>query len=88
MTKAKANPRQYYAFVTGLDTGNLSLVKTSDDGVVDGLQFKITGPNGFTTQVTTKNGGKIEIPNLELRETIPSRNCICLQDITSRAPKP
>ena len=65
MTKAKADPRQYYAFVTGLDTGNLSLVKTSDDGVVDGLQFKITGPNGFTTQVTTKNGGKIEIPNLE-----------------------
>lgn len=61
----KADPREYYAFVTGLDTGNLSLVKTSDDGVVDGFQFKITGPNGYSTQVTTKNGGKIDIPNIE-----------------------
>ena len=79
MTKAKADPRQYYAFVTGLDTGNLSLVKTSDDGVVDGLQFKITGPNGFTTQVTTKNGGKIEIPNLEQAEC-QNRNGYCGTD--------
>ena len=39
-------------------------MKTSEDGKVDGISFKIEG-NGINKTVTTKNGGQIKIDNLK-----------------------
>ena len=43
--------------------GSCQIVKTSEDGKVDGLNFTITG-NGVNKTVTTANGGKMQIDNL------------------------
>ena len=43
--------------------GSARIVKTSEDGKVDGIQFRIEG-NGVNQTVTTKDGGKIQIDNL------------------------
>ena len=43
--------------------GSCKIVKTSDDGKVDGIKFTITG-NGVNQTVTTANGGKFQLDNL------------------------
>ncbi len=43
--------------------GSCQIVKTSEDGKVDGISFTITG-NGINQTVKTANGGKIQIDNL------------------------
>ena len=43
--------------------GSVKIVKTSEDGVVDGVKFKITG-NGVDQTVTTANGGVFQINDL------------------------
>lgn len=43
--------------------GSCQIVKTSEDGKVDGINFTISG-NGVNQTVTTANGGKFEIDNL------------------------
>lgn len=43
--------------------GSAKIVKTSEDGVVDGISFRIQG-NGVDKTVQTKNGGQIQIDNL------------------------
>ena len=43
--------------------GSCHIVKTSEDGKVDGINFTITG-NGINQTVTTANGGKFQIDNL------------------------
>lgn len=43
--------------------GSCQIVKTSEDGKVDGINFTITG-NGVNQTVTTANGGKFQIDNL------------------------
>lgn len=43
--------------------GSVKIVKDSEDGVVDGITFTITG-NGVNQTVTTKNGGVIQVDNL------------------------
>ena len=43
--------------------GSVKIVKDSEDGVVDGIKFTITG-NGVNQTVTTKNGGVIQVDNL------------------------
>lgn len=43
--------------------GSAKIVKTSEDGKVDGLNFRIQG-NGVDKTVTTANGGQIQIDNL------------------------
>lgn len=43
--------------------GSARIVKTSEDGEVDGIQFRIEG-NGVDKTVTTANGGQIQIDNL------------------------
>ena len=43
--------------------GSAKIVKTSEDGKVDGINFTITG-NGINQTVTTANGGKFQIDNL------------------------
>ena len=43
--------------------GSCLIVKTSEDGKVDGINFTISG-NGVNQTVTTANGGKFQIDNL------------------------
>ena len=43
--------------------GSCQIVKTSEDGKVDGINFAISG-NGVNQTVTTANGGKFQIDNL------------------------
>ena len=43
--------------------GSVKIVKDSEDGVVDGITFTITG-NGVNQTITTKNGGVIQVDNL------------------------
>ena len=43
--------------------GSCQIVKTSEDGKVDGINFTISG-NGVNQTVTTANGGKFQIDNL------------------------
>lgn len=44
--------------------GSCQIVKTSEDGKVDGISFRITG-NGVDKTVTTANGGKVTINDLK-----------------------
>lgn len=44
--------------------GDMKLVKTSEDGIVAGINFTITGANGFSKTVTTNANGEINIANL------------------------
>lgn len=44
--------------------GSCKIVKTSEDGRVDGVSFVIEG-NGINKTVTTKDGGQIKIDNLK-----------------------
>ncbi len=44
--------------------GKVQIVKTSEDGKVDEISFRITG-NGIDKTVKTENGGKITISNLK-----------------------
>lgn len=44
--------------------GDMKLVKTSEDGVVAGINFTVTGANGFSKTVTTNANGEIDISNL------------------------
>ena len=43
--------------------GSVKIVKESEDGVVDGIKFKVTG-NGVDQTVTTANGGVFQINDL------------------------
>ena len=44
--------------------GNCKIVKTSEDGKVDGINFTVTG-NGVNMTVTTANGGQVTASNLK-----------------------
>ena len=44
--------------------GDMKLVKTSEDGVVAGINFTVTGANGFSKTVTTNVNGEIDISDL------------------------
>ena len=44
--------------------GDMKLVKTSEDGIVAGINFIVTGANGFSKTVITNANGEIDISNL------------------------
>ena len=46
-----------------VSTGNIKIVKTSEDGRVDGITFRIKG-NGIDKTIKTANGGSITADNL------------------------
>ncbi len=50
--------------VNELIPGNCKIVKTSEDGIVDGIDFTIKG-NGVNKTVTTANGGQITVKDLK-----------------------
>ena len=63
-------------FHNSLKKGTIQIVKTSDDGVVRGIKFTVSGPSGTQT-VTTGSGGTISVPNLTpgtytVTETVPA----------------
>ena len=55
--------RAYFKVKTS--QGNLKIVKTSEDGKVSNIKFKITGDN-YSEEVTTNANGEIEIKNLKV----------------------
>lgn len=44
--------------------GDMKLVKTSEDGIVAGINFTVTGAKGFSKTVATNANGEIDISNL------------------------
>ena len=50
-------------FHNTLDKGGLNIIKTSDDGVVAGIEFTITGKN-YTKTVKTDKNGNISLPDI------------------------
>lgn len=44
--------------------GDMKLVKSSEDGIVAGINFTVTGANGFSKTVTTNANGEIDISDL------------------------
>lgn len=44
--------------------GDMKLVKTSEDGIVAGINFTVTGANGFSKTVATNANGEIDISDL------------------------
>lgn len=44
--------------------GDMKLVKTSEDGVVAGINFTVTGAKGFSKTVTTNANGEIDLSDL------------------------
>ena len=66
VTLDKATPNAAISIhaVNTLIPGSAKIVKTSEDGKVDGVSFRIQG-NGIDKTVQTKNGGQIQIENLK-----------------------
>lgn len=50
--------------VNALIPGSAKIVKTSEDGKVDGVSFRVQG-NGVDKTVQTKNGGQVQVNNLK-----------------------
>jgi len=42
----------------------LEIIKTSETGRIAGVQFRVTGPNGFHHEVTTGASGRITVPGV------------------------
>lgn len=42
----------------------LEIIKTSETGRIAGVQFRVTGPNGFHREVTTGANGRITVPGV------------------------
>ena len=59
-----ADPAGQTIILRAAPAGKCRIVKTSEDGQVAGVQFRVTGPNGFDQTVTTKSNGQIEVSGL------------------------
>ena len=55
-------------FINEAMKGSLKIVKTSDDGKVEGFSFRITGANGFDVTLTTDENGEILVEGLRIGE--------------------
>ena len=54
----------YFAVKTS--AGSLKIVKTSDDGKVEGVKFKITGADNYSKTVTTNSKGEFQLDDLKV----------------------
>lgn len=54
----------YFAVKTS--AGSLKIVKTSDDGKVEGIKFKVTGADNYSKTVTTNAKGEFQIDDLKV----------------------
>lgn len=52
--------------------GSAKIVKTSEDGKVEGFSFRVTGPNGYIGVFTTDKNGEIIIEDLRIGEYVVS----------------
>lgn len=50
--------------------GSLKIVKTTDDGKVEGFAFRVQGTNGYDMTFTTDENGEIFIDNLRIGEYV------------------
>lgn len=57
------DPVRFYIKLKTEDYGKLHLIKKSEDGVTEGINFRIKG-NGIDKTVTTKKDGTIDVDNL------------------------
>ena len=55
-------------FVNETMRGNLKIVKTSDDGKVEGFSFRIVGDNGYDVILKTDKNGEITLSGLRIGE--------------------
>ena len=63
MMTGVADPLRFYLRFQTETFGTCKIVKTAEDGVVEGIRFQITG-NGIDQTVTTGADGTVEIPDL------------------------
>lgn len=54
----------YFAVKTS--AGSLKIVKTFDDGKVEGIKFKVTGADNYSKTVTTNANGEFQIDDLKV----------------------
>ena len=66
-------PVRCYIKVKTDAVGSAGLVKTSEDGKVEGIQFQITGSDGSSTTKTTDASGNIDIDGLPIYATDGSK---------------
>lgn len=60
----KAGETGYAEFYNELQKGDLVITKTSADNVISGIEFVVTGPNGYQKSFQTDANGKISISGL------------------------
>lgn len=53
-------------------TGSMKLIKTSEDGKVDGFSFRVTGPHGYDQTFQTDKNGEIIIEGLRIGDYVVS----------------
>ena len=53
-------------FAVKTSAGSLKIVKTSDDGKVEGVKFKITGADNYSKTVTTNSKGEFQLDDLKV----------------------
>ena len=53
-------------FTNQAQKGSLKIIKTSSDGVKEGFEFKVEGPNGYERTFTTDASGEIIIEDLRV----------------------
>lgn len=56
---------------SGVPTGDASLMKTSEDGIVGGISFTISGSDGSSVTKTTDSSGSIALDDLPIYEETP-----------------
>ena len=64
-SQASLGVLRFERYDTPPEEGGLRIVKTSESGNVAGIQFRVTGPDGFDETMTTGTGGTIDLPGLQ-----------------------
>ena len=64
--------------------GNAGIVKTAEDGKVEGLQFQITGSDGSSTTRTTDADGNIDIDGLPIYAADGSKITYTATEVNAR----
>lgn len=57
-------------FLNQAQKGSLKIVKSSSDGVKEGFEFRVTGPNGYERTFTTDSSGEILIEDLRIGQYV------------------
>ena len=74
-----ANATAEVRFANTLRRGDLKIKKTSEDGVVAGITFRVTGANGYDQTATTNDAGELLLQNL-----LPGTYTVTEQDAPDR----